>query len=59
MTGPFRGALALAIFLVLMSALMLIGQPADSPEFVVTVLSLVVGLVFLAVVIWAIRRLSK
>ncbi|HEU5089081.1 MAG TPA: hypothetical protein VFT99_16610 [Roseiflexaceae bacterium] len=59
MTGPFRSALALAIFLVLMSAIMLIGQPTDSPEFVVTVLSLGVGLVFLAVVVWAIRRLSK
>jgi hypothetical protein len=56
---PFKAALALAIFIVMMASLLLIGQPTDSPEFVITVLSLIVGLVFLGVVMWVIRRFSK
>jgi hypothetical protein len=57
--AALRAALAMALFLVLASSGLLIFQTPGTAEFVVTVLSLVVGLLFLAVVVFSIRRLLK
>ena len=56
---PFRAGLGLALFLVIASALVLLGQEPGTSGFVLSVLSLAVGLMFMAVVLWVMRRLSK
>lgn len=59
MEVAFRAALNIALFIVLVSGALVWFQTPGTAEFVVTVLSLVVGVVFLAVVIFAIRHFSK
>ena len=55
----FKGALNLALFIVIASALLLFGQVPGTAEFVVTVLSLIVGLIFLTIIIVLIKRTIK
>lgn len=55
----FKGALNLALFIVVGSGLLLFGQTPGTAEFVVTVLSLGVGVLFLLLVVWVIKRTSK
>ena len=52
-------ALNLALFIVIASALLLFGQVPGTAEFVVTVLSLIVGLIFLTIIIVLIKRTIK
>jgi hypothetical protein len=59
MAGGLKAALTLALFIVLASAGVLLGQTPGTAEFVVSVMSLIVGLVFLALVIFVIKRLSR
>ncbi|MCX7623595.1 MAG: hypothetical protein RMK01_09130 [Thermomicrobium sp.] len=54
-----RAALASALFVTLLAAGLLLLLPRDSPEFVVALLSLVVGLAFLVVVIVVIHRFTR
>jgi hypothetical protein len=56
---PFRAALGLALFLVIASMLVLVGQEPGTSGFVLSVLSLAVGLMFAGVVVFVMRRLSK
>lgn len=55
----FKGALNLALFIVVGSGLLLLLEEPGTAEFVVTVLSLGVGVVFLLLVAWVIKRTSK
>lgn len=55
----FRAALGLAIFIIIMSLFVLIGVAPGTAEFTISVASLIIGLIFLAVVIWAIRRVVR
>lgn len=59
MEGGFRAALNMALFIVLTSAALIWFQTPGTAEFVVTVMSLVIGLIFLGVVILVIRRFTK
>lgn len=59
MEGGFRAALNMALFIVLTSAALVWFQTPGTAEFVVTVMSLVIGLIFLGVVILVIRRFTK
>lgn len=59
MQSAFKAALVMALFLVLGSAGVLLIQTPGTAEFVVSVMSLVVGLVFLGVVMFVIRKLSR
>ena len=54
-----KAALQLALFVVIAAGLSLLCVRPDSAEFVVTVLSLVVGLMFLGAVAFIIRRYSR
>ncbi len=54
-----RAALATALFLVLLGFGLLLVTPRDSPTFIVSVLSLVIGVIFFLVVLLAIRWLSR
>jgi len=54
-----KAGLSLGLFIVVASALMLPFEPPGSAEFVVTVLSLFVGLVTIGVIAFAIRKLSR
>lgn len=51
-----KAALSIAMFIVVGSGGLLLIQPPGSAEFVVTVMSLVVGLIFAAVAALVIRR---
>jgi hypothetical protein len=55
----FHAALGFAMFLVIASALMLLVQEPGTAGFVLSALSLAVGLMFMGVVAWVMRRLSK
>lgn len=55
----FKGALSMALFIVIASVMLLLWQTPGTAEFVVTVLSLGVGLIFLLVVIILIKKLSR
>ncbi len=55
----FKGALNLALFIVVASALLLLWEIPGTAEFVVTVMSLLVGLVFLGIVVVLIKKTSK
>lgn len=57
--GMTRTALSLALFIVVASAAVLIGQVPGTTEFVVSVMSLVVGLIFAALVALIARRGMK
>lgn len=59
MEAGFRAALNIALFIVLASAALVWFQTPGTAEFVVTVMSLVVGLIFLGVVVFAIRFFSR
>jgi drug/metabolite transporter (DMT)-like permease len=59
MPSAFKAALTLALFLVLASAGVLLIQTPGTAEFVISVLSLLVGLVFLGVVMLVIRKFSR
>ncbi|MCS6846921.1 MAG: hypothetical protein RMN52_04305 [Anaerolineae bacterium] len=54
-----RTALSLALFIVIASAAVLIGQTPGTAEFVVSVMSLAVGLIFAALVVLVARRGMK
>ena len=54
-----RAALQLALFVVIAAGLSLLCVRPGSAEFIVTVLSLVVGLMFLGAVAFFIRRFSR
>jgi hypothetical protein len=54
-----KAALTLALFIVIASAGVLVGQTPGTAEFVVSVMSLIVGLIFLGLVIFVIKRLSR
>jgi hypothetical protein len=51
-----KAAFTLAVFITLVALLILPFQPRESAEFVVTVMALTVGLVFLLAVIVVVRR---
>jgi hypothetical protein len=51
-----KAAFTLAVFITLVALLILPFQPRESAEFVVTVMALAVGLVFLLAVIVVVRR---
>ena len=55
----FKSALSMALFIVIASAMLLLWQMPGTAEFVVTVLSLLVGLIFLLIVIILIKKLSR
>ena len=55
----FKGALNLALFIVVASVLLLLWELPGTAEFVVTVMSLTIGLVFLGIVILLIKKTSK
>lgn len=57
--GMTRTALSLALFIVIASAAVLIGQTPGTAEFVVSVMSLAVGLIFAALVVLVARRGMK
>lgn len=54
-----RTALAVALFFVFLPALLVLTVPPDSPAFIVSLLSLVVGLAFALVVVVVVRRSSR
>ncbi len=54
-----KAGLSLGLFVVVASALLLPFEPPGSAEFVVTVLSLIVGIVTVAVVGFVIHKLSR
>ncbi|MCL6509998.1 MAG: hypothetical protein K6U78_04870 [Anaerolineae bacterium] len=54
--GMTRTALSIALFLVIASAAVLVGQTPGTAAFVVSVMSLVVGLIFAGLVILIARR---
>ncbi len=54
-----KAGLGLGFFVIVAAALILPLQAPGSAEFVVTVLALIVGIVMVAVVAFAIRRLSR
>lgn len=54
--GMTRTALSLALFIVIASAVALIGQTPGTAGFVVSVMSLAVGLIFTALVALVARR---
>lgn len=54
-----RAALQLALFIIIAALLTLLFVQPGSAEFVVTVLSLGVGVLFLGVVMYMIRRSSR
>ena len=57
--GAARAALQLALFIVIAAFLSLLCVQPGSAEYVITVVSLGVGLVFLALVVLMIRRSSR
>jgi hypothetical protein len=57
--NAFKPALAAALFIIVASVWVLLGQTPGTAEFVVSVLSLGIGLVFLGLVIWVMRRFSR
>ena len=48
-----------AIFVTLVSAILILFEPRDSAEFVISVASFAVGLVFIAIVALVIRRSNR
>jgi len=54
-----KAGLSLGLFIVVASVLLLPLEPPGSAEFIVTVLSLFVGLVTIGVIALAIRKLSR
>jgi hypothetical protein len=54
-----KAALSIALFIVIASAALLLIQPPGTAEFVITVLSLAIGLVFTGVVMIMARRGTK
>jgi hypothetical protein len=54
-----KAGLSLGLFIVIASVLLLPFEPPGSAEFVVTVLSLIIGIVMVAVVGFVIRKLSR
>ena len=54
-----KAGLSLGLFIVVASVLLLPFEPPGSAEFVVTVLSLFVGLITVGVIALAIRKLSR
>lgn len=57
--GMGKTALSLALFIVIASALVLIGQTPNTAEFFVSAMSLVIGLIFTGVVVIVARRGAK
>lgn len=55
----FKAALSLAFFIVVASLLVLTLQTPGTAEFVVSVLSLVIGLALLGLVVWVMKRFSR
>ena len=54
-----KAGLSLGLFVVIASVLLLPFEPPGSAEFIVTVLSLIIGLVAVAVIGFVIRKLSR
>jgi hypothetical protein len=54
-----QGFFRIGMFMVLLSALLLPFLSSDSPEFVVDVLALIIGLVFIGVVAYFARRSTR
>lgn len=59
MDAGLRAALSMAMFIVLVSAALIWIQTPGTAEFVISVFSLIIGLIFLGLVVLVIRRLSK
>ena len=57
--GPAKAALAMALFIVIASTLTLLWQTPGTAEFVVSAMSLAVGLIFTGVVVLVARRGAK
>lgn len=49
----------IAVFITLVSAVMLLFQNPDTAEFVITVTTLLMGLLFLGLIVWMVRRGSR
>lgn len=54
-----KAALSIALFIVIGSAGLLLIQPPGTAEFVVTAMSLAIGLIFTGVVVLVVRRGMK
>lgn len=54
-----ESALQMALFVLITSAVLLLFQTPGTAEFVVTALSLGVGIVFVGVVVFVVKRLSR
>ncbi len=57
--GPFQVALGMALFLMIASAIMIVVEEPGTAGFVLSVLTFAIGVAFMGVVVWAIRRTSK
>ncbi len=54
-----RAAFATALFLILLGFGLVLLTPRDSPAFIVSALSLIIGMLLLLVVVVVIRRFSR
>ncbi|HVC35020.1 MAG TPA: hypothetical protein VNL16_16025 [Chloroflexota bacterium] len=54
-----KAALQLSLFIVVLAGGMLLFLRPGSPEFAVTVFSLIIGLVFFSLVVFLVRRFSR
>jgi hypothetical protein len=54
-----KAALTLGLFIIIPSLILLPFQPRGSAEFVITALALAIGLAFLAVVAFVVRRTMR
>jgi|HigsolmetaAR202D_1030399.scaffolds.fasta_scaffold00085_35 hypothetical protein len=59
MDAGLRAALSMAVFIVMVSAGLIWVQTPGTAEFVISVFSLIIGLIFLGLVVLVIRRVSK
>ncbi len=57
--GPFHAALGIALFLIVASAILLVVEEPGTAGFVLSVLTFAIGVAFMGVVVWAMRRTSK
>ncbi len=54
-----KAALRLALFIILLAGAMLVFLAPGSPQFYITVFTLLIGLVFLSAIVFLVRRFSR
>jgi hypothetical protein len=57
--GIGKAALRLSLFVIVLAAAMLIFLEPGSPQFAITVFTLIIGLVFLGFVVVLVKRMSR